>query len=315
MGAPAPRRAPPAVVLVRTRPDLPRRPAGRAPHPPRHRRPRVGRGPALRRPGRADAPPRPRLRRRGYGTWFYVAPGSGVKSTSAASSPLSPGRPRSRPPCASARGERDAPVRGVVRARGAGRRAPPTPTPTSAPRRGASGGLRLHRGRRLRRRRARGRGRRQELILCTQQSATPQCRACPAAVDLRRANGTRHVCGPEWRLPPVAPGVAPLRGLTCDRPRAQGVAGGSPPPSSAPCSSRSRPARGARAGRALGPFTRRSATATKVATRESAAATKAATRERGRDESRRANRGRDEGRDEARGPRGSAAAPPSRAPS
>jgi len=60
-------------------------------------------------------------------------------------------------------------------------------------------------------------GRRQELILCTQQSVTPQCDACPTAVDVRHMNGSRYQCGPEWRLPPVAPEVLPLHGLTCDR--------------------------------------------------------------------------------------------------
>ena len=164
----------------------------------------------------------------GYGTWFYVAPGSGVK--------VNVGRLLTFV-------TREAAVASALRERAAANATLPCEAWSEREARGPSCAAHAdsHLCAAARRLGADSvfiegvdygadalawRGRRQELILCTQQSATPQCRACPAAVDLRRANGTRHVCGPEWRLPPVAPGVAPLRGLTCDRTAcAQGVAG------------------------------------------------------------------------------------------
>lgn len=44
----------------------------------------------------------------------------------------------------------------------------------------------------------------QELVLCTQQSKLPQCTACPGEVDLRWShNGTNYTCASETRLPPA----------------------------------------------------------------------------------------------------------------
>ena len=188
----------------------------------------------------------------GYGTWFFVAPGSGVRvnvgrllaletkevALDVAARGGGGGR-NATPPCArwGARRSHGAPCdrHGDVGLCAAARRAGADSVLIERVNYGADA--------------VAWRGRRQELVLCTQQSAAePQCSACPAAVDLRRRDGARHVCGDGWRLPPVAPEAAARRGLACDRTAcAWGVLGSAAALAAAALAALAARARGARA--------------------------------------------------------------------
>ena len=183
--------------------------------------------------------------------WFdLVAPGSGVRAAWGASSPSRPRRSRSTSPrAAAAAPERHAAVRALGRAPVARRacdRHGDVGLCAAARRAGADSVLieRVNYGADA----VAWRGRRQGSSCARSRAPAEPCSACPAAVDLRRRDGARHVCGDGWRLPPVAPEAAARRGLACDRTAcAWGVLGSAAALAAAALAALAARARGARA--------------------------------------------------------------------